>query len=337
MQALLLWGSALYGQQTTCIGSSHIYRVDKNENGGNGTTGSTYNWHVVEPDFQGTINNVAGFPSGNQIEINWGNTPQGEYTLIVTETFNNCSNEKELTITLRDGIEIDTLEDLLICPDGGTVTFDAGFGYDSYAWYNDTDELLSTMRELTVEIPGIYRLEVRSANCVATELVEAVPIEFPIFVVNTDIYNTIAVEHIAGNVDELEYQLEDMEGNVIKPWQVGNIFNDVKEGIYIIRIRSWDASCYTYKTAITVSIPNAITPNGDGYNDHWNLSRLQNYAPDARVEVYDRYGKFIYALTKENNFIWDGYYLGRPLPSSSYVYIMKIGDEKFTGYLLIKN
>ncbi|SMC48783.1 T9SS type B sorting domain-containing protein [Moheibacter sediminis] len=337
MQVLLFWGSTLYGQQTTCIGSSHIYRVDENENGGNGTTGSTYSWTVVEPAFQGTISNIPGFPSGNQIEINWGSTPEGQYTLIVTETFNGCSNPQQITVTLRDGIEIDTLEDLLICPDGGSVTFNAGFGYDSYAWYNDADELLSTARELTVEIPGTYRLEVRSANCAATELVEAVPIEFPIFVVNTDVYNSIVVEHIAGNVDELEYQLEDMEGNVIKPWQVGNIFNGVKEGIYIIRIRTWDASCYTYKTAITVSIPNAITPNGDGYNDHWDLSRLQNYAPDARVEVYDRYGKFIHALSKENNFRWDGYYLGRPLPSSSYVYIMKIGGEKFTGYLLIKN
>lgn len=337
MQVLLLWGSTLYGQQTTCIGSSHIYRVDENENGGNGTTGSTYSWIVAEPGFQGTISNVVGFPSGNQIEINWGSTPQGEYTLIVTETFNGCFNTQEIIITLRDGIEIDTLEDLLICPDGGSVTFNAGFGYDSYAWYNDANELLSTSRELTVETPGTYRLEVRSANCLATELVEAVPIEFPVFVVNTDVYNAIVIEHIAGNVDELEYQLEDMEGNVIKSWQVGNTFNGVKEGIYIIRIRTWDASCYTYKTAITVSIPNAITPNGDGYNDHWDLSRLQNYAPDARVEVYDRYGKFIHALTKENNFRWDGYYLGRPLPSSSYVYIMKIGGEKFTGYLLIKN
>lgn len=337
MQVLLLWGSTLYGQQITCTGSSHIYRVDENENGGNGTAGSTYSWTVVEPGFQGTINNIPGYPSGNQVEINWGNTPQGDYTLIVTETFNSCLNTQEITVTLRDGIEIDTLEDLLICPDGGSVTFDAGFGYDAYSWYNEADELLSTSRELTVEIPGTYRLEVRSDNCVATELVQAVPIEFPIFVVKTDVYNTIVVEHIAGNVDELEYQLEDLEGNVIKPWQVGNTFNGVKEGIYIIRIRTWDASCSTYKTAVTVSIPNAITPNGDGYNDVWDLSRLQNYAPDARIEVYDRYGKFIHALNKENNFRWDGYYLGRPLPSTSYVYIMRIGEEKITGYLLIKN
>lgn len=337
MQVLLLWGSTLYGQQTTCIGSSHIYRVDENENNGNGTAGSIYTWLVIEADFQGIIAPIATFPSGNQVKIDWGTTPQGNYTVVVTEYFNGCSNAKELTVILRDGIEIDTLENLLICPDGGSVTFDAGFGYDSYSWYNSADELLSTTRELTVDEPGIYRLEVRSANCHATELVEAIPIDFPVFVVNTDIYNTIVVEHIAGNVDELEYQLEDMEGNVIKPWQTGNTFNGVREGIYIIRIRTWDASCYTFKTALTVSIPNAITPNGDGYNDYWDLSRLQNYAPDARIEVYDRYGKFIHALTKESNFRWDGYYLGRPLPSGSYVYIMRVGKETFTGYLLIKN
>lgn len=337
MQVLLLWGSTLYGQQTTCTGSSHVYRVDENENGGNGTTGSTYTWDVAEAGFQGTIDALPAFPSGNQVEINWGTTPQGEYTLIVIETFNGCSNPKELTVTLRDEIELNTLEDLLICPQGGSVTFDAGFGYDSYAWYNSNNELLTNTRLLTVDEPGTYELRVTRDNCDAVQFVEAIPINFPVFVVNTDIYNSITIEHIGGNVDEFEYQLEDLEGNVIKPWQVGNTFNGVKEGIYIIRIRTWDASCSTYKTAVTVSIPNAITPNGDGYNDVWDLSRLQNYAPDARIEIYDRYGKFIHALTKENNFRWDGYYLGRPLPSTSYVYIMHIGGEKITGYLLIKN
>jgi len=337
MQVLLFWGSTLYGQQTTCVGSTHIYKVDETENNGNGTTGSTYTWHVEESGFQGVITPLIEFPSGNQVQINWGTTPQGDYTLIVTEFFNNCQNQKEIIVSLRDGIEIDSLEDLLICPEGGNVTFDAGFGYDAYAWYNSNDELLSNSRELTVEEPGIYRLEVRSANCIATEMVEAIPIEFPVFEVNTDAYNTIVVNHSGGNIEELEYQLEDFENNVIKPWQTGNTFYGINQGVYLIRIRTWDASCYTYKTAITVSIPNVITPNADGYNDYWDLSRLGNYAPDATVEVYDRYGKFIQKISSENNFRWDGYYLGRPLPSTSYVYILKIGDEKFTGYLLIQN
>lgn len=338
MQVLLLWGSTLYGQQITCIGSTHIYRVDENENGGNGSTGSTYTWQVLESAFQGDLLPITAFPSGNQIEINWKNTPVGDYTVVVTETFNGCPSEQSLTVSLTNAVPLDILEDKLICPDGGSVTLDAGFGYDAYEWYDAANQLIASTREVTVDQPGTYRLVVsRNGECDGTETVEVVPIEFPVFVVNTDVFNTIKIEQIAGNVDELEYQLEDMKGNIIQPWQRENIFSGVKEGVYIIRIRTWDASCFTYKTATTVSIPNAITPNGDGYNDTWDLSRLQNYAPDARVEVYDRYGKFIHALTKDNNFTWDGYYLGRPLPSTSYVYIMRIGEEKFTGFLLIKN
>lgn len=338
MQVLLFLGSTLYGQQTTCIGSSHIYRVDENENGGNGTTGSTYSWHVVESNFQGSITNVPGFLSGNQVQIKWDNTPVGQYTVVVTETLNNCPNEQRLIITLTDAVELDILEDKLICPNGGSVTLDAGLGYDSYEWYDSSNQLIGNTRELIVDEAGTYRVSVaRGSECRGTDTVEVVEIDFPIFVVKTDLFNTILIELIAGNVDELEYQLEDMDGNIIKSWQTSNLFNNVKEGIYIIRIRTWDASCSTYKTAVTVSIPNAITPNGDGYNDNWDLSRLKNIAPDARIEVYDRYGKFIHVLHKENNFKWDGFYLGRPLPTGSYVYIMKIGDEKFTGHLLIKN
>lgn len=331
---LLLGAAMVWGQETLCAGSVKEFAVDITENAGNGSTGSTYTWQVTTPGFTGTITPLTA--SGNHVEINWGTTPEGTYTLRVTE-FNGCENRTETQIILTNELELDVLENLLICPDGGSVTFDAGNGFDFYEWYNADGELLSNTRILTVEEPGSYTLQVRRDGCAASQTVEATPVDFPVFVVNTDIYNTIVVEHIGGNVDQLEYQLEDLEGNVIKPWQTGNVFTGIKEGIYIIRIRTWDDSCHTYKTVVAISIPNAITPNNDGYNDYWDLSRLQNYAPEAKIEVYDRYGKLIKKITKEDNFRWDGKYLGSPLPSTSYVYIMTIGDEKFTGYLLIKN
>lgn len=331
----LLLGGIVYGQQIICVGSSHIYKVDESENNGSGTIGSTYIWQVTEPEFQGNINPITA--SGNQAEINWSNSPEGLYNLTVTEHFNGCEHTKQITVQLRSEIELNELEDLLICPEGGTVTFNAGFGYDSYNWHNQNGELLSETRLLTVEEPGTYHLEVTQNGCIATQTVEAIPMDFPVFTVNTDAFNTIIVEHSGGNVTQMEYQLESLDGSIVKSWQVSHIFNNVPQGIYIVRIRTWDATCYTYITASTISIPNAITPNGDGINDIWDLSRLQTYAPDAKIEVFDRYGKKLKIISASNGFKWDGKYQGKPLPTTSYFYIMYVNDQKITGYLLIKN
>jgi len=333
---VLLFGAATaWGQEILCVGSIKHFAVDISENNGNGSTGSTYTWQVTTGPFAGTITPMTA--SGNRVEINWGASPTGDYLLMVTETNNSCTNTQEIEITLRNEVDLNELEDLLICPEGGSVTFNAGFGYDSYAWFDQSGELLSGTRLLTVEEAGTYILEVTQNGCTATQSVEATPMDFPVFTINTDVYNTIIVEHLGGNVEQLEYQLEDLTGNIIKSWQVGNIFYNVPQGIYIVKIRTWDATCYTYITASTLSIPNVITPNSDGHNDIWDLSRLQSYAPDARIEVYDRYGKLLKRITSADQFKWDGKYLGKPLPSTSYIYILYLGDEKITGYLLIKN
>lgn len=334
--AVLLSGAvSVAGQEILCMGSTKQFGVDLNENNGNGSTGSVYTWQVSGGAFGGNI--VPLTPSGNKVEIQWGTTPIGTYTLTVTENSNGCLNTQELQIQLRDEIELNELEDLLICPEGGSVTFNAGFGYDSYNWYNQDGELLSETRLLTVSEPGTYFLEVTQNECTATQSVEAIPMDFPAFTVNTDAFNTIVVEHLGGNIENLEYQLENLNGDIIKSWQVSNVFNGIGQGFYIVRIRSWDATCYTYITAATVGIPNVITPNGDGYNDIWDLTRLYQYAPDAKIEVYDRYGKLLKIISAENGFKWDGKYQGKPLPSTSYVYILYLDHEKITGYLLIKN
>lgn len=67
------------------------YRVDYTENGGDGTTGSTYIWSISTPGFAGNFNTNQS-PSGNNnhITIDWGLTPTGIYTLQVVETTNGC-------------------------------------------------------------------------------------------------------------------------------------------------------------------------------------------------------------------------------------------------------
>jgi hypothetical protein len=95
--------------QVICEGTIRPYRVDKDENGGAGTTNAQYSWSITSGTFLGTITTnqgpvVAWSPTGstNRIIINWGASLPGNYVLTVIETLNGCDGtpiELDIEIT----------------------------------------------------------------------------------------------------------------------------------------------------------------------------------------------------------------------------------------------
>lgn len=69
-------------------------------------------------------------------------------------------------------------------------------------------------------------------------------------------------------------------------------------------------------------IPNAITPNGDGYNDYWHIRDLERY-PDNEVRIVNRWGdQVFYQAPYQND--WAGTWNGENLPGATYYYIIHI-------------
>lgn len=71
-------------------------------------------------------------------------------------------------------------------------------------------------------------------------------------------------------------------------------------------------------------IPNAITPNGDGVNEVWNIRNLELY-PNNHITILNRWGDVImdaapYAAA------WDGTYKGVSVPDGTYYYLIKLND-----------
>lgn len=81
-----------------------------------------------------------------------------------------------------------------------------------------------------------------------------------------------------------------------------------------------------------------FTPNGDGYNDYWQIKGIENY-PDAIVTIFDRYGKELIKMRNYNNTenAWDGTYLGNKCPTTDYWYVINIEslDKMFTGHFTL--
>jgi len=83
-------------------------------------------------------------------------------------------------------------------------------------------------------------------------------------------------------------------------------------------------------------IANAITPNGDGFNDLWILGGIE-YFPEAKVEVFNRWGQIVY----ESQGIytpWDGRFNNERLPISDYYYVITFDSDStpLTGTVTIK-
>lgn len=84
-------------------------------------------------------------------------------------------------------------------------------------------------------------------------------------------------------------------------------------------------------------IPNAMSPNGDGINDLFNIRCLHEY-PNRQLEIFNRWGNLVYKGKGDD---FNGQFKGQDLPDGNYFYILKlndtryVADDRFTGWLVI--
>ncbi|MBO74493.1 MAG: hypothetical protein CMD33_04380 [Flavobacteriales bacterium] len=83
-------------------------------------------------------------------------------------------------------------------------------------------------------------------------------------------------------------------------------------------------------------IAEAITPNGDGYNDDWIVGGLE-YFPTAEVRVFNRWGQQMF-YSRGYQERWDGRYNNAPLPVADYYYVIEFAGDKdpITGTVTLK-
>ena len=108
--------------------------------------------------------------------------------------------------------------------------------------------------------------------------------------------------------------------------QQSNVFNDVSSGKHTIRILDSYGCTNISKEISILGYPKFFTPNGDGYNDYWNIIGLENRT-NVKLRVYDRYGKFIISIEKNGGMGWDGRFNGAPLPATDYWFTLEYQED----------
>lgn len=110
---------------------------------------------------------------------------------------------------------------------------------------------------------------------------------------------------------------------------LSHTFNNIQPGINTVYI--WDSNgCGTAKSAeySFIHFQRFFTPNQDGVYDTWNVLGTNNdFYKTIRVDIFDRYGKLIYAITNKDSRGWDGTYNGKILQEDGFWYKAVLEDQ----------
>ncbi|WP_084157365.1 T9SS type B sorting domain-containing protein [Flavobacterium denitrificans] len=264
---------------------------------------------------------------------------QRMYIYATTPTNFSCISQDDFNITiypLKDFI----IKNAVICVDYQTGTLlrsaqlNSGLNANEYTvdWFLDGNKI-STGTSYTATQEGIYTaVPTKKGNIVGSDcgynpttvtVDKSSPAIATVTVTDAFEDNIDIIVTITNGFGIYEYQLNDGD------FQTNTVFSNVDSGEHAITIRDTKGNCDNLILfAKVLKYPKFFTPNNDGYNDTWNIKDLA-VQPDAVINIFDRYGKFLKQLSPAGPG-WDGNYNGSPLPSSDYWFQVFYKQDQLT-------
>lgn len=207
-----------------------------------------------------------------------------------------------------------------------TYTLNTGLNNTDYdfEWFDSNGNIIlgETNATLVVDAPGMYSViatnwltgcssdpTLSTAIATVTETMPATTMA----IVQSEYFsnNATITVNVIGGTGTLMYALD--EGSL----QSSNVFTGVSAGEHLVTVVDTESCTYMTQEVTIIDYPNYFTPNGDGINDTWNISGLNQ--PGAKLYIFDRYGKLLKQLSATDaSEGWDGTYKQEQLPSSDY-------------------
>lgn len=300
--------------------------------------------------------NYYSSPGGVDVISSLDITTPGNHTIYVYATaFGNtdCFDETSFDLTIHPLLELN-IEGGIICIDPETnetlqpVLLESNLNSSDYTieWYFG-GALVYTGANYLAESAGVYTVVTTLTNPITPPQpsdCDYAPTDVTVIASSSAIATYTVTEdfddhaiitvHITGGLGQYQYQLDD------GPFQNSNEFINVASGDHIITIIDTYGGCQALILEVTViKYPKFFTPNDDHVNDTWNIRDLSNQ-PDAIIQVFDRFGKFITQMSPADRG-WDGTYNGKNLFSSDYWFIVfykgrNNEDKEFKAHFSLK-
>ena len=255
-----------------------------------------------------------------------------------------CLGAEQLDLIVNTNPELSMPDTFSLCRETGELVLSGPTGFNDFTWYRTVDDetkAISTENTVTIRDTGDYRLEARidyGSNGSATSCLKLA--KFKVTESETATITEVSVKDFSAN----NTVAVDVEGSGVYEFSLdGETFQDtpyfenVEPGILTVHVRDKNGCGMAEQEITVLGYPKFFTPNGDGVNDYWQLTGVNNeFEPDALIMIYDRYGALI-AQVSPTGLGWSGKTDAHMFPASDYWFrvILRSGRE-FTGHFALK-
>lgn len=264
------------------------------------------------------------------LPANFTNTTPNQqiiYTRIVS--LENCYANIPITLNVISSGGILPSEIINIC-NNSVTTISAPSGFSNYSWNTLP---VQNSQSISISSSGNYIVTLTNANgCTNTKTFTTIESEIAT-ITNIDVNdfeeNLTALISISGN-GNYTYSIDGIN------FQNTPFFNLPEAGEYRIYVK--EENCGTVSdTFFAITYPKFFTPNGDSFNDVWQIKNLDKKGlENSKIYIFDRFGKLIKELNKINS-SWDGTFDNQKLPSTDYWFIIEVSNgKKIKGHFSLK-
>jgi gliding motility-associated-like protein len=266
-----------------------------------------------------------------------GSLAAGAYTAVIRDE-NECPpvNNIPFSLTVLDTVGIDTIivtDATCMGIDDGSVQITAFGGSGIYEYSTDggtnyvSDDLITSLAG------GDYTVTVKDdQDCISEQQPVTITYADTVEIASVTHTNVTCADNTDGTITitaqggtrAYQYSVDDGDN-----FAADSLFSGLPQGNYSVIVR--DANlCLSESQAVTLDAPescglvifDAISPNGDGKNDVWNII---NAGPKIKVEIFNIWGKSVFSSSGYSD-PWDGKYNGNDLPAGTYYYVIDPGD-----------
>ena len=277
----------------------------------------TPTFNPISPLCNGDTAPVLPSTSLNGITGTWNptivsNTSSGTYTFTPNVVVGQCYSPTDINITVLPQLVPD-FQDLTLCEN------QVGYVLNNQS----PNGIIGTWSPATINFTtgGNYTFTPDAGQCASPQTIlvtinSSSLTDFQ-WIVSEPFSGNPTITIIPNSPGNYLYQLD------FGPLQTSNIFQNVSSGFHTVQVTDANGCSDTIekKDILIADYPKFFTPNGDDYNDTWNIKGLSGL-PNAKIYIFDRYGKLIKQISSTGQG-WDGTYNSQQLPSDDYWFVVE--------------
>ena len=280
-------------------------------------------------------------------------------TYYVTVTDNGCQATESITIAqsaqATPTAAFTVTGATTLCSSGNLNITNQSVNADTYLWTltNVTNGATQTSNDpepnFSVSDDGTYNLNLvvsaicGSATANSQQLSVVTVASAPTIDVTADLTKTCSGDPVVLTVTTNASSFQWLEnGTPIGATGSPLTVNPIRDAVYTVVATNQFNCSVSDSIAIEVDdnceLPNAITPNGDGFNDTWQIPQA-NTTPNISVQIFNRWGQLVWSTSAYSNAsgAFDGTNMdGTELSEGTYYYLIEgVDNSPLSGPLTV--